>query len=48
MRDDLAAPLGGRVFFAGEATMRNDFSSAHGAWLSGQRAATQVLQSRSR
>ena len=45
MRDDLAAPLGGRVFFAGEATMRRDFSSAHGALLSGQRAAAQVLQS---
>jgi monoamine oxidase len=42
MRDDLAAPLGGRVFFAGEATMRHDFSSAHGALLSGQRAAAQL------
>lgn len=48
MRDDLAAPLDGRVFFAGEATMRHDFSSAHGALLSGRRAAAQVLQSRSR
>jgi monoamine oxidase len=47
MRDDLAAPLGGRVFFAGEATMRHDFSSAHGAFLSGQRAANQVLQAHS-
>jgi monoamine oxidase len=45
MRDDLAAPLSERVFFAGEATMRHDFSSAHGALLSGQRAAAQVLQS---
>ena len=44
MRDDLAAPMGGRVFFAGEATMRHDFSSAHGGFLSGQRAANQVLQ----
>ena len=48
MRDDLAAPLGGRVFFAGEATMHHDFSSAHGALLSGQRAATQLLQAHSR
>ena len=48
MRDDLAAPVGGRVFFAGEATMRHDFSSAHGAFMSGQRAANQVLQARSR
>jgi monoamine oxidase len=45
MRDDLASPLGGRVFFGGEATMRHDFSSAHGALLSGQRAAAQLLQS---
>ena len=48
MRDDLAAPVGGRVFFAGEATMRRDFSSAHGAFLSGQRAANQVTQAYSR
>lgn len=48
MRDDLAAPMDGRVFFAGEATMRHDFSSAHGAFLSGQRAANQVLQAHSR
>ncbi len=48
MRDDLAAPIGRRVFFAGEATMRHDFSSAHGAFLSGQRAANQVLQTYSR
>jgi monoamine oxidase len=48
MRDDLAAPLDGRVYFAGEATMRRDFSSAHGALLSGRRAAAQVLQLRSR
>ncbi len=48
MRDDLAAPLGARVFFAGEATMRHDFSSAHGALLSGRRAAAQLLQLRSR
>lgn len=44
MRDELAAPLGGRIFFAGEATMRHDFSSAHGALLSGRRAAGQLLQ----
>lgn len=44
MRDALAAPLGAKVFFAGEATMRHDFGSAHGALLSGQRAAREVRQ----
>jgi monoamine oxidase len=35
----LAAPVDGRLFFAGEACMVNDFSTAHGAWRSGIAAA---------
>jgi monoamine oxidase len=39
----LAAPVDGRLFFAGEACMVNDFSTAHGAWRSGMRAADAVI-----
>jgi monoamine oxidase len=39
--DQLAAPLG-RVYFAGEHTSRNYFSTAHGAYLSGLRVAGEV------
>jgi monoamine oxidase len=39
----LAHPLEGRVFFAGEATHRTDFSTAHGAYQSGFRAAQEAL-----
>jgi monoamine oxidase len=39
----LAAPVDGRLFFAGEATSPNFFSTAHGARDSGQRAAGEVL-----
>ncbi|VXD01904.1 Amine oxidase [Pseudomonas sp. 9AZ] len=42
MRDDLAAPIGNRLFFAGEATHKNMFATVHGALLSGRRAATQA------
>ena len=42
MRDDLAAPIGNRLFFAGEATHKQMFATVHGALLSGQRAATQA------
>jgi monoamine oxidase len=41
----LAAPVDGRLFFAGEATSPNFFSTAHGARDSGERAAGQVLAS---
>src|SRR6202795_3162752 len=41
-----AAPVDGRLFFAGEATSPNFFSTAHGARDSGARAAEEVLQSR--
>jgi monoamine oxidase len=42
-REILAAPLDGRLFFAGEATSPNFFSTAHGARDSGERAAKEVL-----
>ena len=41
----LAAPVDGRLFFAGEATSPNFFSTAHGARDSGERAAREVLDS---
>lgn len=43
----LAAPLDNRLFFAGEATSANFFSTAHGARESGVRAAREVLAARS-
>jgi monoamine oxidase len=39
----LAAPLDGRLFFAGEATSPGDFATAHGAYLSGIAAAEAAL-----
>jgi monoamine oxidase len=42
-RDILARPFDGRLFFAGEATHRRDFSTAHGAYQSGIRAADEVM-----
>lgn len=39
----LAAPVDGRLFFAGEATSPHFFSTAHGARDSGERAAQEVL-----
>jgi monoamine oxidase len=39
----LAAPVDGRLFFAGEATSANFFSTAHGARDSGEQAAKKVL-----
>jgi monoamine oxidase len=39
----LAAPIDGRLFFAGEATSPNFFSTAHGARDSGERAALEVM-----
>jgi monoamine oxidase len=40
----LAAPVDGRLFFAGEATSPNFFSTAHGARDSGERAAQEVME----
>ena len=42
----LAAPHEGRIFFAGEATSPQFFSTAHGAWESGLRAALEAMQGR--
>jgi monoamine oxidase len=39
----LAAPVDGRLFFAGEATSPNFFSTAHGAHDSGERAVQEVM-----
>lgn len=39
----LAAPVGGRIFFAGEATHASQYSTAHGAWETGLRAADEAL-----
>ncbi|MFQ3632880.1 flavin monoamine oxidase family protein [Roseiflexus sp.] len=43
MRDTLSRPLNGRLFFAGEATSRDYFGTTHGAYLSGLRAAKDIL-----
>jgi monoamine oxidase len=42
-RARLAEPVDGRLFFAGEATSANVFSTTHGAWMSGERAAEEAL-----
>lgn len=42
-RVTLARPFDGRLFFSGEATHRHDFSTAHGAYQSGMRAAEEVM-----
>ncbi|THD74387.1 MAG: FAD-dependent oxidoreductase [Phenylobacterium sp.] len=39
----LAAPVENRLFFAGEATHPNFYSTCHGAWMSGLRAADEAL-----
>jgi len=41
----LAAPVDNRIFFAGEATSPNFFSTVHGAYESGLRAADEALSS---
>jgi monoamine oxidase len=43
VRAVLASPVDGRLFFAGEATSSNFFSTAHGARDSGERAAGEVM-----
>ena len=47
-RAKLAAPVDGRLFFAGEACSLGDFSTAHGGWITGVAAADQVLSARAR
>jgi monoamine oxidase len=39
----LGAPVDGRLFFAGEACSRHDFTTAHGAYLTGIEAANEVI-----
>jgi monoamine oxidase len=43
-RASLAAPVEERIFFAGEACSRNDFSTSHGAFLTGVDAADQAIR----
>ncbi|HEU4358079.1 MAG TPA: FAD-dependent oxidoreductase, partial [Xanthobacteraceae bacterium] len=45
-RAELAAPVEDRLFFAGEACSRGDYSTAHGAYLSGVAAAEAVIAAR--
>jgi monoamine oxidase len=42
-RAALAAPVDGRVFFAGEACSPHDFTTAHGAYLTGIEAADEAI-----
>jgi monoamine oxidase len=42
-RQRMAVPVARTLFFAGEATHRDDPASVHGAWWSGLRAAQQIL-----
>lgn len=42
MRDALAGSMKGRIFFAGEATEKTKYGTAHGAYLSGLRAAGEM------
>lgn len=43
MRHDLSQPIARKLFFAGEATEKDHFGTAHGALLSGQRVAQEVI-----
>ena len=45
-RATLAAPVDSRLFFAGEACSKHDYSTAHGAYRTGLAAAEQVLAAR--
>jgi len=47
-RATLAAAVDNRLFFAGEACSKNDFSTAHGAYLTGVTAAEQAIAARQR
>jgi monoamine oxidase len=42
-RSDLAKPVEDRIFFCGEATHPWFFSTCHGAWMSGERAASEAI-----
>jgi monoamine oxidase len=47
-RARLAAPVDDRLFFAGEACSLDNFSTAHGGWLTGVAAAEQAITARMR
>jgi monoamine oxidase len=47
-RAALAFPVDDRLFFAGEACSREDYSTAHGAYLTGLAAAEQAIAARTR
>ena len=47
-RAKLAAAVDDRLFFAGEACSRGDFSTAQGAWFTGVSAADQIIAARQR
>jgi monoamine oxidase len=42
--DTLAQPVDNRLFFAGEHTQRDYPATVHGAYLSGKRAANEILR----
>jgi monoamine oxidase len=42
--DDLAASVNDKLFFAGEHTHINYFSTTHGAYLSGTREADKIME----
>ena len=42
LRKRLGSPVGGTLLFAGEATQHDYFGTAHGAYISGLRAAREV------
>ena len=44
-REALQLPVGGKIFFAGEATSPTQWGTAGGAWLEGERAARAILRS---
>lgn len=46
MRERLAAPVGDRLFFAGEAVSPTHYSTAHGAYLTGVEAARRIQAAR--
>ena len=45
-RAALAAPIDEKLYFAGEATMADSYSTVHGAYLSGKAAADQIILKR--
>ena len=47
-RAALARPIDDRLFFAGEACSLHDFSTVHGAWRSGVKAAADVMSARAK